>query len=218
MYVIYVCMCMYVIYLFIFCFIGIYHICYKCNFILHYMSSIIINYISMCSIAKPLCNLTFHYITLHYVCYVTLHYVVVCYFGTDLEDQDMWRFSGIIRDVFLTAVPSVGLWDIYAAPSVDFERGSGNIRIYYSSVNHGTNEASGYKLRVGFVNPNNETATATQTFDLASFTPGLIYLIFFFFFSFLFSFSFFFFVLINVDVFVCYCFMYMVFSDIVRWC
>jgi hypothetical protein len=85
----------------------------------------------------------------------------------------------------------VGLWDIYAAPSVDFVRGSGSIRIYYSSVNHGTNEASGYKLRIGVVNPNNETATATQTFDLTSFTPGLVYLIFsFLFFSFFFFFFF----------------------------
>lgn len=31
--------------------------------------------------------------------------------GSYLEDQDMWRFSGIYRDVYLYAVPKTHLWD-----------------------------------------------------------------------------------------------------------
>ncbi len=30
--------------------------------------------------------------------------------GSYLEDQDFWRLSGIERDVFLTAAPSVTVW------------------------------------------------------------------------------------------------------------
>ena len=34
--------------------------------------------------------------------------------GSYLEDQDMWRVSGIQRDIFLQAVPKTQLWDFHA--------------------------------------------------------------------------------------------------------
>lgn len=39
--------------------------------------------------------------------------------GSYLEDQDFWRLSGIERDVFLTALPSVAIWDFFLKPSLD---------------------------------------------------------------------------------------------------
>ncbi|MEP6674430.1 MAG: glycoside hydrolase family 2 TIM barrel-domain containing protein [Ferruginibacter sp.] len=39
--------------------------------------------------------------------------------GSYLEDQDFWRISGIERDVFLTAVPPVNVWDFFLQSSLD---------------------------------------------------------------------------------------------------
>lgn len=39
--------------------------------------------------------------------------------GSYLEDQDFWRISGIERDVFLYALPSLSLWDFYLNSSLD---------------------------------------------------------------------------------------------------
>ena len=46
--------------------------------------------------------------------------------GSYLEDQDMWRLSGIFRDVFLAAFPAVHLrdWQLHADLADDFRRAS----------------------------------------------------------------------------------------------
>jgi beta-galactosidase/beta-glucuronidase len=104
-----------------------------------------------------------------WVCFVNFCLFI---FFLDLEDQDFWRLSGIFRDVFLTSVPNVGIWDIYAAPDVDFTSGDGTITLYYSTVNHGSSQVSGYTLRVSVVDPNNRTASAAQQFTLTNFATG----------------------------------------------
>ena len=48
--------------------------------------------------------------------------------GSYLEDQDFWRLSGIFRDVFLTAIPPDGLWDVYAQTEYDPEDALGQGR------------------------------------------------------------------------------------------
>ncbi len=47
-----------------------------------------------------------------------------------LEDQDFWRLSGIFRDVFLTALPPQGLWDVYAQPEYDPSTGKGRVKLH----------------------------------------------------------------------------------------
>ncbi|MEO6317107.1 MAG: glycoside hydrolase family 2 TIM barrel-domain containing protein [Chitinophagaceae bacterium] len=39
--------------------------------------------------------------------------------GSYLEDQDFWRISGIERDVFLTALPNVNVWDFFLQAGLD---------------------------------------------------------------------------------------------------
>lgn len=39
--------------------------------------------------------------------------------GSYLEDQDFWRLTGIERDVFLYALPSVSIWDYYNKTELD---------------------------------------------------------------------------------------------------
>lgn len=47
-----------------------------------------------------------------------------------LEDQDFWRLSGIFRDVMLAAVPTQGLWDVYAEPLIDLATGKGLVKLH----------------------------------------------------------------------------------------
>jgi 3-dehydroquinate dehydratase type II len=39
--------------------------------------------------------------------------------GSYLEDQDMWRLSGIYRDVYLIALPAVHVWDYHVRTDLD---------------------------------------------------------------------------------------------------
>ncbi len=39
--------------------------------------------------------------------------------GSYLEDQDFWRLSGIERDVFIYAAPSLSIWDFYLKADLD---------------------------------------------------------------------------------------------------
>jgi beta-galactosidase len=49
--------------------------------------------------------------------------------GSYLEDQDMWRFSGIPRDVFLYTTPKTHLRDIFARPDLDAQYRDGTLTI-----------------------------------------------------------------------------------------
>lgn len=44
--------------------------------------------------------------------------------GSYLEDQDMWRFSGIFRDVYLLSRPKTRIWDVFCRQSIeeDFQK------------------------------------------------------------------------------------------------
>jgi len=67
--------------------------------------------------------------------------------GSYLEDQDMWRFSGIYRDVFLFATPVVHLRDFYVR--CRFERGWKHATLLVSAYvrNYG-NESAGARTVV----------------------------------------------------------------------
>jgi beta-galactosidase len=72
--------------------------------------------------------------------------------GSWLEDQDMWRFSGIERDVYLYAVPETAVWDyqVNAGLTDDYQNGLFNLKLALKNfeVNH-----SGGKLKIELINP-----------------------------------------------------------------
>ena len=83
--------------------------------------------------------------------------------GSYLEDQDFWRLSGIYRDVFLTALPAAGLWDVYAQPEVDLKSGKGSIRLHTTPM-PGANP----QVEMTVFDPSGkEAATGTDRVDLA---------------------------------------------------
>lgn len=49
--------------------------------------------------------------------------------GSYLEDQDMWRFSGIFRDVFLYAVPEVHIRDFFIQTDLDTTYRAGELKV-----------------------------------------------------------------------------------------
>ena len=46
--------------------------------------------------------------------------------GSYLEDQDFWRISGIERDVYLTSVPRINVWDFFLHSDLDNQYKNGN--------------------------------------------------------------------------------------------
>ncbi|WP_043586430.1 glycoside hydrolase family 2 TIM barrel-domain containing protein [Geminisphaera colitermitum] len=51
--------------------------------------------------------------------------------GSYLEDQDMWRLSGIFRDVFLYRTPAVTVWDFYLHNPLSPDLRSADITLHY---------------------------------------------------------------------------------------
>jgi beta-galactosidase/beta-glucuronidase len=61
--------------------------------------------------------------------------------GSYLEDQDMWRFNGIFRDVYLTARPALHLRDVEARGMLDQECRDGSVALWVWVRNLGAAKA-----------------------------------------------------------------------------
>lgn len=67
--------------------------------------------------------------------------------GSYLEDQDMWRFSGIYRDVYLFATPKVHIRDYYARCELDKIYKDAILKLRVKIRNYDQNDAA--QLKVG---------------------------------------------------------------------
>ena len=67
--------------------------------------------------------------------------------GTFLENQDMWRLSGIFRDVKLTAVPKVRIHDIYTVTDLDEQYRDAHLHVSIDLKNTLSDRVTGYQLR-----------------------------------------------------------------------
>lgn len=68
--------------------------------------------------------------------------------GSYLEDQDMWRFSGIFRDVFLMAAPRLAIRDFYVRSDLDEHYENAVIAITSRIYNYGEKDSAGCRLEV----------------------------------------------------------------------
>lgn len=73
--------------------------------------------------------------------------------GTYLEDQDMWRLSGIYRDVYLYAVPKVHIQDYAVETDLDAAHENATLKVQVSLANYLPMDANGYQLRVNVLDP-----------------------------------------------------------------
>jgi beta-galactosidase len=68
--------------------------------------------------------------------------------GSYLEDQDFWRMSGIFRDVYLMATPSVHIRDFWANPELDHQYKDATLRVRLKVRNFQDMPVSGYLAKV----------------------------------------------------------------------
>ena len=67
--------------------------------------------------------------------------------GTYLEDQDMWRLSGIYRDVYLRAAPLVHVRDLYITTDLDASYRDAVLGLQVEIVNTSGEDREGYGVR-----------------------------------------------------------------------
>jgi len=66
--------------------------------------------------------------------------------GSYLEDQDMWRLSGIFRDVYLLATPDVNLRDVRLRTRFDADLANAALDLQLDLKNHTAEPVQGYRV------------------------------------------------------------------------
>ena len=85
--------------------------------------------------------------------------------GSYLEDQDMWRLSGIFRDVFLYTTPAVSVWDFFVQPELDTSLSAANISVKYTVRNTTSRPATGWRIRLSLRDPTGKLTGAGPLLD-----------------------------------------------------
>ncbi|GMG86155.1 glycoside hydrolase family 2 TIM barrel-domain containing protein [Biformimicrobium ophioploci] len=91
--------------------------------------------------------------------------------GSYFECQDMWRMSGIERDVFLYATPQVHLQDFHARTDLVNGYRDGVIDFNAQVVNTQDNPARNYRLRLSLTDADDKVV-AVQTLEVPPIKPG----------------------------------------------
>ncbi|MBN2183366.1 MAG: hypothetical protein JW715_15760, partial [Sedimentisphaerales bacterium] len=73
--------------------------------------------------------------------------------GSYLEDQDMWRFSGIYRDVFLYTTADVRICDFAVRTDLDADYRDAELLIKPELVSYGNRDISGWSVRAQLYDP-----------------------------------------------------------------
>jgi beta-galactosidase len=71
--------------------------------------------------------------------------------GSYLEDQDMFRYSGIFRDVFLSSTPAIHVRDFFIRPDLDGAYHDGLLNVAAKVQNLSGQPATGYQLELALV-------------------------------------------------------------------
>jgi beta-galactosidase len=82
--------------------------------------------------------------------------------GSYLEDQDFWRLTGIERNVFLYAVPSLSIWDFFLKSDLDATYTNGIFNADVSLRKYLGNKISNAKLTIELLDQQNKIVF-TQT-------------------------------------------------------
>ncbi|HPG39136.1 MAG TPA: glycoside hydrolase family 2 TIM barrel-domain containing protein [bacterium] len=76
--------------------------------------------------------------------------------GSYLEDQDMWRFSGIYRNVYLFCTPVVHIRDFFIKTDLDENYQDGRLRIEAELQNKSGNHIGKYSIEAALYDQNNQ--------------------------------------------------------------
>lgn len=83
--------------------------------------------------------------------------------GTYLEDQDMWRFAGIYRDVYLHSVPEVNIADFHVISDLDDQFQNGELHIKGTVKNESSFSASKLMIRATLYNKQQQQVVRTSS-------------------------------------------------------
>jgi beta-galactosidase len=87
--------------------------------------------------------------------------------GSYLEDQDMWRLSGIFRDVFLHTTPDVTVWDSFVHAALDADLKNASVSLHYTLRNASTAKADNLRVRLSLRAPDGSLVGAKPLLDEA---------------------------------------------------
>ncbi|MEM2921979.1 MAG: beta-galactosidase subunit alpha, partial [Candidatus Bathyarchaeia archaeon] len=71
--------------------------------------------------------------------------------GSYLEDQDMWRMSGIYRDVYLVSTPNIHLRDFFVRTELDEIYKDANLKIRVNIKNYSERQIEGCSLELNLL-------------------------------------------------------------------
>ncbi len=83
--------------------------------------------------------------------------------GSYLEDQDMWRLSGIFRDVYLTATPGLRIHDVYARSQFGSNFGDAALEITTKIKNYSLDDEKKFGLSFQLFDPSGSMIIERQT-------------------------------------------------------
>jgi len=78
--------------------------------------------------------------------------------GSYLEDQDMWRMSGIYRDVYLFSTPKVHIRDFYVRTELDADYNDAVLELRTKIRNYSGDRLGGYSLDINLINEDGRPA------------------------------------------------------------
>ncbi|MHA1724711.1 MAG: glycoside hydrolase family 2 TIM barrel-domain containing protein [Promethearchaeota archaeon] len=92
--------------------------------------------------------------------------------GSYLEDQDMWRFSGIYRDVFLFSTPKVHVRDFFTCNTFDEKYENAILKTRVKIKNYSNNPIKNYIIEISLLDQAGHYMESevlmSKTFDLPS--------------------------------------------------
>ncbi len=92
--------------------------------------------------------------------------------GTWLEDQDMWRLSGIFRDCYLWSSPQVHIRDFFALPDLDAQYKDATLAVTAKVKNFGAQAAAAGRLTAVVYDAEGKAVSAEAVADVAALAAG----------------------------------------------
>lgn len=89
-----------------------------------------------------------------------------------LEDQDMWRLSGIFRDVFLYTTPDVTVWDSFVHAALDEDLESAGVSLHYTMRNTSVAQTENLRIRLSLRAPDGSLVVGRPLVDEPVGEPG----------------------------------------------
>ncbi|NQV34707.1 MAG: DUF4981 domain-containing protein, partial [Phycisphaeraceae bacterium] len=92
--------------------------------------------------------------------------------GSYLEDQDMWRLSGIYRDVTLFATPDVHVRDFFVTSDLDVDFKHAHMNTQVTVRNYGDKTMEGAEVEITLLDAQGRTVSRARTSRPLTLTPG----------------------------------------------